>query len=145
MATLHRFFVEKIGQETYLTGDEYSHAKNVLRLKEGDEVLLLDGSGREYDAVIAQVGKREMLLNVLGSNPSDKECSDGTGRAEGDGAGRFGDLRLSFPFLLGVHEREQASAPAEGRAGGGQTVPARHRSRDHIYGTACRTRFLRGL
>lgn len=76
MATLHRFFVEKIGQETYLTGDEYSHAKNVLRLKEGDEVLLLDGSGREYDAVIAQVGKREMLLNVLGSNPSDKECSE---------------------------------------------------------------------
>ena len=73
MATTRRFFVENIGQTAVLTGDEFSHAKNVLRLREGDEVVLLDGSGREYDAVINEAGKREMLCTVLSSRPSDKE------------------------------------------------------------------------
>lgn len=73
MATTRRFFVENIGQTAVLTGDEFSHAKNVLRLREGDEVVLLDGSGREYDAVINEAGKREMLCTVLSSRPSEKE------------------------------------------------------------------------
>ena len=73
MATTRRFFVENIGQTAVLTGDEFSHAKNVLRLREGDEVVLLDGSGREYDAVINEAGKREMRCTVLSSRPSDKE------------------------------------------------------------------------
>ena len=42
---VRRFFVEKIERETLLTGEAYAHAKNVLRLREGDEVVLFDGSG----------------------------------------------------------------------------------------------------
>ena len=42
-----RFFVEKISPETILTGEEYSHAKNVLRSEAGEEIVLLDGSGKE--------------------------------------------------------------------------------------------------
>ena len=34
-----RFFVEKIGQQAILAGDEFSHAKNVLRLGVGDELV----------------------------------------------------------------------------------------------------------
>ena len=74
MATIRRFFVEHIERETVLTGDEYSHAKNVLRLKEGDEIVLLDGSGNEYDAVVNKIGKGEMLCGVVGGRPSDKEA-----------------------------------------------------------------------
>ena len=59
--TIRRFFVENVGAQAVLAGDEYSHAKNVLRLQEGDEVVLLDGSGKEYDAVINKVSKGEML------------------------------------------------------------------------------------
>lgn len=73
MATTRRFFAENIGETAVLTGDEFSHAKNVLRLREGDEIVLLDGSGREYDAVICEVAKREMRCNVLRCRPSDKE------------------------------------------------------------------------
>lgn len=68
-----QIFCGKHRATAVLTGDEFSHAKNVLRLREGDEVVLLDGSGREYDAVINEAGKREMLCTVLSSRPSDKE------------------------------------------------------------------------
>ena len=73
MATVRRFFVEKAEGETSLTGDEFSHAVNVLRLREGDEVVLLDGSGVEYDAVVRRVGRHELVCGVVGSRPSDKE------------------------------------------------------------------------
>lgn len=73
MATTRRFFTDHIGSTATLSGDEFSHAKNVLRLKEGDEVVLIDGSGSEYDAVICEVAKREMRCNVLHCRPSDKE------------------------------------------------------------------------
>ena len=73
MAAPKRFFVEKIGEEVELSGEEFRHASQVLRLKTGDEVTLLDGSGAEYSAVIAQCSKRGMLLNVLKKTLSDKE------------------------------------------------------------------------
>ena len=73
MAAPKRFFVEKIGEEVELSGEEFRHASQVLRLKTGDEVTLLDGSGAEYSAVIAQCSKRGMLLNVLNKTLSDKE------------------------------------------------------------------------
>ena len=68
-----RFFVDKITEEVALTGDEYRHARNVLRLDVGDEVTLLDGSGVEYSAIVARVEKGQMLLHVTGSRPSERE------------------------------------------------------------------------
>ncbi len=73
MAAPKRFFVENISEEVVLSGEEFRHASQVLRLKVGDEVTLLDGSGTEYSAVIAKAEKREMILNVLGSHLSEKE------------------------------------------------------------------------
>ena len=65
MSALKRFFVDKIEDTTELVGEEFEHAKNVLRLGVGDEVILLDNSGEEYTAVIAQAEKKRMLLNVV--------------------------------------------------------------------------------
>ena len=65
MSALKRFFVNKIEDTTALLGDEFEHAKNVLRIGVGDEVILLDNSGKEYTAIVAQVDKKQMLLNVV--------------------------------------------------------------------------------
>ncbi len=65
MSALKRFFVQNIQPTCELAGEEFEHAKNVLRLSNGDEVILLDNSGKEYTAVIAQVEKKRMLLNVV--------------------------------------------------------------------------------
>ena len=77
MAGPKRFFVENIGEITELTGEEFEHAKNVLRLAVGDEVILLDNSGKEYTAVISAVEKKRMLLSVvraeLGTREADTE------------------------------------------------------------------------
>lgn len=65
MSALKRFFVHEIGKTAELCGEEFEHAKNVLRLGVGDEVILLDNSGKEYTAVIAQAEKKRMTLNVV--------------------------------------------------------------------------------
>ena len=65
MSAPKRFFVKNIAGETELTGDEFRHAKNVLRLSEGDEVTAFDGSGAEYTAIISRVSKNAMTLHVL--------------------------------------------------------------------------------
>lgn len=72
---LKRFFVDKIEETTKLSGEEFEHAKNVLRLGAGDEVILLDNSGKEYTAVIAQVEKKRMLLNVVREEVGEREAS----------------------------------------------------------------------
>ncbi len=75
MSALKRFFVDSISPSTELSGEEFEHAKNVLRLSEGDEVILLDNSGKEYTAVIAQVEKKRMLLNVVREEVGQREAN----------------------------------------------------------------------
>ena len=62
---MKRFFVDKIEEVTELCGEEFEHARNVLRTNVGEEVVLLDNSGKEYTAVVATVEKKRMLLNVV--------------------------------------------------------------------------------
>jgi len=73
VSELKRFFVDKIEEVTELCGEEFEHAKNVLRLGVGDEVILLDNSGKEYTAVIAQAEKKRMLLNVVREEVGERE------------------------------------------------------------------------
>ena len=75
MSALKRFFVENIGDTTELVGEEFEHAKNVLRLGVGAEVILLDNSGKEYTAVIAAVEKKRMLLNVVREEVGQREAA----------------------------------------------------------------------
>ncbi len=74
MSALKRFFVDTVAPTSELCGEEFEHAKNVLRLGGGDEVILLDNSGKEYTAVIAQVEKKRMLLNVVREEVGEREA-----------------------------------------------------------------------
>ena len=73
MSALKRFFVDKIENTVELLGEEFEHAKNVLRLGNGDEVILLDNSGKEYTAIITGVEKKRMLLNVVREEVGSRE------------------------------------------------------------------------
>ncbi len=75
MSALKRFFVDAVAPTSELCGEEFEHAKNVLRLGVGDEVILLDNSGKEYVAVIAQVEKKRMLLNVVREEVGEREAT----------------------------------------------------------------------
>ena len=74
MSALKRFFVDKIEDTTELVGEEFEHAKNVLRLGVGDEVILLDNSGAEYTAVITQAEKKRMTLNIVRKELGEREA-----------------------------------------------------------------------
>jgi 16S rRNA (uracil1498-N3)-methyltransferase len=66
---LHRFFIEeRIEDKKRITvfEKELVHQwKNVFRLKEGNEVILLDNSGFEYFAVITSLKKDEAELEIV--------------------------------------------------------------------------------
>ena len=71
--SLKRFFVDKIEDTAVLSGEEFEHAKNVLRLGVGAEVILLDNTGVEYIAVVSAVEKKQMLFNIIRKQQGDKE------------------------------------------------------------------------
>ena len=71
-----RFFVtgdELNGSGITLTGENAQHAK-VLRLKEGEQVLVCDGEGRECLCEVAAVSNGAIDLNVLETRESETEA-----------------------------------------------------------------------
>ena len=66
---LRRFKIDKecIRNATATIKDagEIRHIAKVLRLKPGDEVILFDGEGKEYHALLTGVSPREISLTVL--------------------------------------------------------------------------------
>ncbi len=92
MSALKRFFVNEISPVTELFGEEFEHAKNVLRLSVGDEMILLDNSGKEYTAVIATVEKKKMTLNVVREEVGTREAAT--------------DVYLLFGYLKNADKNE---------------------------------------
>lgn len=76
MSASKRFFIEKLtdnSNEVYLDGEEFIHAKTVLRLEEGAEIILLDGSGTEFSAIVAKVEKHRILAHITGATAGERE------------------------------------------------------------------------
>lgn len=48
-----------------LSGREAHHAAHVLRAQRGERLTVLDGAGGEYLCAVREVGRREVLLEVL--------------------------------------------------------------------------------
>lgn len=65
---MRRFFVDKIlseGQTVSLTGNEARHILTVLRMKTGDKLILINGTGNELIAQIASVDKDKNEVELL--------------------------------------------------------------------------------
>ena len=81
---MFRFFVEseQLNQEPIIiTGEDYNHIRNVLRMRTGDKVLLCDGSDKEYEAEIigftddvSQDTQRRDMKNYAGRNHVAQAC-----------------------------------------------------------------------
>lgn len=75
MAEKRRFFVEEVvGERVIISGEEFAHARTVLRLEVGSELILLDNSGREYDGIVQSLSKREMSVHIIGSKIGEREA-----------------------------------------------------------------------
>lgn len=70
----HRFFVPSSlikGKKVSITGSDVKHIRNVLRLKKGDKVTILDGEGSTHLAQIAAIGSAQVHLEILKSSSKD--------------------------------------------------------------------------
>lgn len=73
MSGRKRFFTDAVtGEDAVLDGDEFVHAVTVQRVAEGDEICLLDGSGREFTATITKVEKKRLTARI--SSVADCDC-----------------------------------------------------------------------
>lgn len=77
MSTPKRFFTQSVSYpdvtEIFLEGEEFIHAKTVLRVEEGTEIILLDGSGKEYSAIVTKVEKHRLSAHITGVNVGGRE------------------------------------------------------------------------
>ena len=65
---MNRFFVDDPGafsdRSVVITGQDVNHVKNVLRLKENDELIVSDGRGRDYHCRISGITNEEVVADI---------------------------------------------------------------------------------
>lgn len=58
------FYTPDIAQKQELPDEEAAHCARVLRMKEGDQMLLTDGKGHFYDAELTLVSNKHCLFKI---------------------------------------------------------------------------------
>lgn len=69
---MRRFFIEEIREKNGLctiSGPEARHITKVLRMGHGDRLIIMDGKGERYHAVIESVGRQELQVLLEHSLP----------------------------------------------------------------------------
>ncbi|MDK2822670.1 MAG: rRNA (uracil1498-N3)-methyltransferase [Clostridia bacterium] len=75
---MRRFFVSPQGiegEKVYITGSEAHHLVEVLRLKEGDQVIIIDGTGLEYEVRINTITEGIVKGDIKGVTSSTRDTS----------------------------------------------------------------------
>ena len=67
------FFVPDAEMQEELPAEEASHAVRVLRLKEGDELMLMDGKGCFYRAEVTMASNHHCLYRILEKQPQPRQ------------------------------------------------------------------------
>ncbi|MCA9920216.1 MAG: 16S rRNA (uracil(1498)-N(3))-methyltransferase, partial [Anaerolineales bacterium] len=73
---MHRFFVDPqhfSGDRIVLPADIAHQIRNVLRLRPGTAVLILDNSGFEYEVLLRQVDRQQVVGEAVAKRPSPNE------------------------------------------------------------------------
>jgi 16S rRNA (uracil1498-N3)-methyltransferase len=62
------------GDRALLADSEAHHLIHVMRAAPGDRIVLFDGSGCEFDASVARIGRREVEFEILARRAVDREA-----------------------------------------------------------------------
>ncbi|MBR1447183.1 MAG: 16S rRNA (uracil(1498)-N(3))-methyltransferase [Prevotella sp.] len=66
------FYVPQAPERNELPEEEAQHALRVLRLKEGDEMVLMDGQGTFYRAEVTLASSKHCLYTILDTMPQER-------------------------------------------------------------------------
>lgn len=91
-----------VGTSLALPDTAANHLARVLRLREGDGCVLFNGDGHDYDARITTIGKRGVLVDVVGTRAVDNESPLHVTLLQGIARGEKMDLILQKATELGV-------------------------------------------
>src|SRR3989339_1577167 len=73
---MHRFFIDPDiikSDSIEITGSDVRHIRDVLRLKVGDKIVTVDGTGTEYEVALSGIGKDGISGAVIGKNSTSRE------------------------------------------------------------------------
>ena len=70
MKEYHLFYAPDVAEEKRLPEDEAAHAVRVLRMKEGDDLLVTDGQGNFYDCTITTASSHRCLRQINQQRPA---------------------------------------------------------------------------
>ena len=73
MKEIHSFYVPEALTTTELPSDEAMHALRVLRMKEGDEMMLMDGQGNYYRAEVTLAQSKHCFYEIKEQMPQERQ------------------------------------------------------------------------
>ncbi len=104
---MHKFFTSACnitGTEGKILGDDVKHIYKVLRLNEGEKVVLNNCEGKEYLGEIQSVGKQEIIVNILEELSTNNESRVNITLFQGLPKGQKMDLIVQKGTELGIKE-----------------------------------------
>lgn len=90
------------GAQLMLPPDAAHHASRVLRLREGDAVVLFNGGGGEYSARIVRLSRDGVIVDVGAFDPAERESPLAVTLVQGISAGDRMDLTIQKAVELGA-------------------------------------------
>ncbi len=104
MSDYRRFFVNKIDETVVIDGEEFRHAINVLRIKENEDIILLDNSGYEYLSTVEKINKKDLIARIKEKSLSQNEPTTKVALLTGYLKGDKTELVVQKAVELGISE-----------------------------------------
>jgi 16S rRNA (uracil1498-N3)-methyltransferase len=95
-----------VGQEIQLDSQATVHVSRVLRLREGDAMVVFNGEGGEYHGIIQRLDKRAAAVHLQSYVNADSESPLRIVLAQGVSRGERMDYTVQKAVELGVHHIE---------------------------------------
>ncbi|NLT96366.1 MAG: 16S rRNA (uracil(1498)-N(3))-methyltransferase [Clostridia bacterium] len=104
---MRRFFVSPgdiDNSQVYIKGSNAHHLTQVLRLKEGDKVIVFDGSGREYHVVLKNISRDLTVGEIIDVSVSGRDSKVRVSLVQGIPKGDKMELIIQKCTELGIAE-----------------------------------------
>lgn len=104
---MHRFYIKSkqiTGDIVTLEGPDVNHIKNVLRMKQGDEIVICNGQGKDYYCIINKVSEVEITAKFDRVTDTGTELTSRITLFQGLPKKDKMELIIQKAVELGVHE-----------------------------------------
>src|SRR3989338_5205208 len=104
---MHRFFVNRksiIADHVKITGNDAEQIRKVLRIREGEEIAVLDGLGWEYKVKLTEIKKGHVTGEIIFKDFKSEDTKIKIVLGQGIPKGEKMDFIIQKATELGVHE-----------------------------------------